>query len=224
MSIRRGLFVLASFIVLPLLASADVIQSTVILPPVGGVYDTAGSCVSTSCSVDSLIGGFALLSSQEVSGNQVEVVSAVYQSHVYTNNGGSPGNFLGVISLPGTLNVTYVGRDPSVNPLGSFATVLTSFDFSGIFNGSTVELKQNPNAATAGTTTINEIPGSNPVLYDVSGTILINGELSLNGGNFVPGPPVTGTLAAVPEPATGVSMLFLAALVPVAFAVRRILL
>ncbi len=222
MNLRFGLLVVASVTFLPRLVSADVIQSTIILPPAGGEYITTGTCASTDCSVNPVIGGFALVSSNEVSGNQVEVVSALYQSHIYTNNGGNPGTFLGVVSIPGTLDVTYVGRNPFANPLGTFSTTLTSFDFSGSLNGNTIELKQNPNIASGGTTTINEIPASNPVLYDVSGTMVINGELSVNGGPFVPAPPVTGTLTPVPEPATGTLLLLFAALLPMAFALRRV--
>jgi hypothetical protein len=86
----------------------------------------------------------------EQSGNEVVTVDASYSADVFTDNDGVPGTFIGVLSLSGTAAFTYVGRDPSVNPLGTFVTELKAFDFTGMLNGNSFEVKQNPGSASMG--------------------------------------------------------------------------
>jgi hypothetical protein len=73
---------------------------------------------------------------------------------MFTDNGGVSGSFLGRLILSGTVNFVYVGRDPSVIPLGTFPTILADFDFSGMLNGNTFEVKKDPAQASTGTTSI----------------------------------------------------------------------
>jgi hypothetical protein len=47
------------------------------------------------------------------------------------------------LAIPGTAQFLYVGRDPAVNPLGTFVTQLTDFSFSGELNGNTFDVKRN---------------------------------------------------------------------------------
>lgn len=198
-----------------ILCRADVIDSSVMLPPLDGAYTVPVICAVNGCIVGSILDGFSVISSTETSGNQVVTVNADFSTTVYTNAGGSPGTLLGSISTQGPVTFTYVGRDPSVNPLGSFTTELSNFDFSATLNGYTTEIRQDPSSSSTGNTTINEASTS-PVTYDVSSMLTINGDLSINGSPFVQLPPVVTTLSPtplVPEPAysaaAGLLLLFL---------------
>lgn len=190
-----------------MLCRADIIQSSVMLPPSSGAYTVPVVCASDGCIVGSTLDQFSVISSSETAGNQVSVVNADFSTSVYTNKGGRPGTLLGSISVEGPVTFTYVGRDLSLNPLGSFTTELSNFDFSASLNGYTTEIRQDPSRPSTGNTTINEASLS-PVTYDVSSTLTINGDLSINGSPFVPLPPVSTTLSpapAVPEPAYSAS-------------------
>jgi hypothetical protein len=187
-----------------MIARADVVQSTVILPPLGGQYTVPAICVATGCIVNSTLNNFVVTSSTESAGNQIEIVSANFGTDVYTNTGGSPGTVLGSVLLQGPVTFTYFGRDLSSNPLGTFNTQLSNFDFVGALNGNTVEIRQDASTPSLGTTTIHEVSVS-PVAYEVSSTLIINGDISVNGSPFVPVPPVMTTLtpappSSVPEP------------------------
>lgn len=184
------------------LCRADIIQSSVMLPPLTGAYTVPVICAANGCIVGSTLDQFSVISSSETAGNQVVVVNADFSTSVYTNVGGSPGSLVGSVSVKGPVTFTYVGRDLAVNPLGNFTTQLSNFDFSASLNGFTTEIRQDPSNPTTGNTTINEATLS-PVSYDVSSTLTINGDLSINGSPFVPLPPVPTTLtpaSAVPEP------------------------
>jgi hypothetical protein len=180
-------------------ARADLVQSTVILPPPTGVYTLSNACVSSvnKCVENAAISGFKVTSDTEVNGNEVVVATALYNAEVTTDNGGLPGTPLGPVSLNGTIEFVYVGRNPSVNPLGVFTTLVPSFDFTGSFNGNTQEVK----GTGTGTTSIFELTFTPPILYTVSSQIEFSGAFSVNGGPFIPAYSNTGTLtAAVPEP------------------------
>jgi hypothetical protein len=184
------------------MARADVVQPTVILPAPGGQYTVPAICVVTGCIVNSTLDNFVVTSSTESAGNQIEIVNADFGTDVYMNTGGSPGTLLGSVSLQGPVTFTYFGRDPSTNPLGTFNTQLSNFDFVGTLNGNTVEIRQSASTASLGTTTINQ-ESMSPVSYGVSSTLTINGEISFNGSQFVPVTPVVTTLSpvsSVPEP------------------------
>ena len=203
-----------------MMVRADVIQSTVVLPPPAGQYTIPAVCISTGCIVNATLDNFVVTSSTQSGGNQSEEVDAHYRSDVYTNSGGKPGTLLGSLSVPGTMGFTYFGRDPSINPLGTFKSQITDFNFQGMLNGNTFTVKENPSIPSNGTTSIDEV-SSSPVEYRVSSTFDINAEISINGSPFVPVPTQSTTLspAAVPEPSyTALAGSMLALL---GFALRR---
>jgi len=152
--------------------------------------------------------GFNVTNRQEVGGNEVVDTTATYSADIFTDIGGSPGVFLGHLNLAGTAQFTYTGRNPAVNPLGTFPTELTAFDFQGMLGGNTLEVKKNPAHASSGQTTIlvNSIVPT--VTYKVSSSLQIFALFSFNGGQFMEAPPRTAGLIpspqVVPEPASGV--------------------
>ena len=175
------------------------------LPPLAGAYPLGGACVSAlnRCTENASVSGFNIITSTVMSGDQLELVSATYSADIFTDNNGAPDVFLGHLLLFGTAHFTYVGRNPEVNPLGTFTTLLTDFDFLGTLNGNTFEVKQDPGHASTGSTTILEVTFVPPILYSVSGSLDIFAEFSFNGSPFMPGPERTTTLSPVPEPASG---------------------
>jgi hypothetical protein len=179
-------------------ARADVVQSTVTLPPPTGVYTLENACVSSvnKCVENADIFDLSVTSDTQVAGNEVVMATADYSAEVTTDNAGSPGTPLGPVSLKGTIEFTYVGRNPSINPLGDFTTLVPSFDFKGIFNGNIQEVK----GMGMGTTSIFELTFTPPILYTVSSELEFSGEFSINGGPFIPAYSNTGTLTSVPEP------------------------
>jgi hypothetical protein len=188
---------------------ADVVQSTVTLPPPNGFYTFGPFCLSnpliglSRCVEHTIVSDFVKTSDTEVSGNEVVDATASYSADVYTDNHGTPGTFVGDLSMDGTIGITYVGRNPAMNPLGTFTTLVTSFDFSGKLNGNTVEFIQNPSIPSTGSTTILETTFSPPIEYTVSSSVDLNGEYNFNGTGFMPAPTRTGTLTAIPEPGLG---------------------
>ena len=181
---------------------ADVVQSTVALPPPGGSYTFGPLCISalSRCVEDTVISDFVTTSTTEVAGNEVVDATAQYTANVYTDNSGVPGTFVGVLSMSGPFDVTYVGRT-SLTPLGTFSTQVTSFDFSGMLNGNTFQVIQNPSLPSTGTTTILESTFTPPIEYTVSSSINFNGEYNFNSMGFVPAPTRSGTLT--PDPGSG---------------------
>ena len=138
-----------------------------------------------------MVSDFEILTSTTVSGNQVVNVNAVYSADIYTDVGGVPGTLLGHLAIPGTAQFLFVGRDPAVNPLGTFVTQLTDFSFSGELNGNTFDVKRNTANTSAGSTTILQAT-LDPVTYEVSGTLEIFALYSFNGSPFMPGPASNG--------------------------------
>jgi len=202
----------ASFMVMSFtsmaVSRADVIQSTVILPPVLGAYTLGGVCVSAlgRCTENAVVSGFNIVTRTVQNGNEVVSTTATYSADIFTDVGGLPGAILGHLILPGTAKFTYLGRDPSVNPLGTFATKLTDFVFEGMLNGNTFAVKQDPANMSTGETTILPATLVLPVTYAVSGSLEISALFSFNGGPFMTAPPRTADLTplvAVPEPGFG---------------------
>jgi hypothetical protein len=111
------------------------------------------------------------------------------------------------------MHFSYLGRDPSVNPLGTFTTEVTDFGFQGMFGGNTFEIKQDPGRASTGFTTILPTTVVPPINYAVSSSLEVFGLFSFNGSPFMPGPPRTAILTPVPEPGSA----FLAGSVLVGF-------
>ncbi len=183
---------------------ADVIQSTVVLPPASGAYSLGGVCITAldRCVEDAVITDFVTTSDTEVGGNEVVVVDAVDSAEVFVDNSGVPGMFVGDLMLTGTADIKYIGRNPSINPLGIFTTDITSFDFSGMLHGNTFTVKQNPLMPSTGTTSIFPTSLTPPFFFSVSSSIDLNGEYSLNDSPFVAAPTRMGTLFAIPEPSS----------------------
>jgi len=189
------------------ISQASIIQPTVVLPPLAGAYTLGGLCLSAlgRCTQNAMVSDFELRSRTVVDGNEFVEVSANYSADIFTNDGGDPGAFLGHLSLSGTAHFLYVGRDPAVNPLGTFPTELTDFGFSGILNGNTFEVKRNPANTSAGSTTILPHTFVPPITYQVNGSLEIFALYSFNGSPFLPAPPRTAEVnpvPAAPEPAT----------------------
>lgn len=183
-------------------AWADVIQSTVTLPPPSGTYILGGVCVSAldKCTENALVSGFNITSDTLAGGNELVEADAIYSADVFTNSGGAPGTFLGHLTLSGSADFTYIGRNPSINPLGVFVTELTDFDFTGMLNGNTFEVKKDPSNTSTGSTTILETTFVPPIQYTVSGSLSIFAQYSFNGGPFMDAPERMTTLTTVPEP------------------------
>lgn len=225
---RKGMLRLAALAVVAVThaatSEAGVIQPTVILPPLDGSYAFGGICVSAlgRCTQNATVSNFAIVSSAVVGGDQVVDVTATYSADIHMEVGGLPGALVGHLSIPGTAQFRFVGRDPSINPLGTFSTELTAFGFAGLFNGNTFEVQRNASSVSGGSTTILQASVS-PVTYEVDGVIDIYALYSFNGAPFVAAPPRTGelgpTVNPVPEPAT--TLLAGAALACLGLARRR---
>jgi hypothetical protein len=184
---------------------ADVIQPTVDLPPAMGAYDLGGVCVAQlgRCTQNAVVFGFDVLNRTMDNGNEVVQANATYSADIFTNDGGMPGSFLGHLTMAGTVEFVYFGRNPAVNPLGTFVTELTEFDFQGTLGGNTFEVRNNPAQHSTGSTTIVESGQLRPVTYAVSGSLDIFASYSFNGAPFMAAPPRTATLVAIPEPRSG---------------------
>jgi hypothetical protein len=201
-TIRATRLMLMALTIGTTICRADVIQSTVVLPPGSGAYTLGTICVSglNRCTENAAVSGFNIISDTQQNGNELVVASAGYSADIFTNSGGVPGVFLGHLFLSGTTQFTYVGRNPSVNPLGTFVTDLTDFDFTGTLNGNTFEVKQDSGNASTGSTTILEATFVPPIKFTVSSSLDIFADYSFNGGPFVSAPERMTTLSAVPEP------------------------
>jgi hypothetical protein len=182
-------------------ARADVIQPTVVLPPASGAYVLGGVCVSNldRCTQNATVSGFNVISRTVAGGDELVAVTANYSADIFDNDGGLPGAFLGHLSMPGTAQFKYLGRDPSVNPLGTFTTELLTFTFQGMLNGNTFQVEQDPGKPSTGSTTIFQNTFVPPITYAVSGSLAILAVYSFNGSPFTPAPPRTPDLTAVPE-------------------------
>ena len=189
--------------------AAPIIQSTVVLPAVTGIYSFGGICLDTldRCTQNAVVSNFEVLNREIDSGNELVDAEAQYSADVYTNKAGMPGMFLGHLILPGVVQFKFLGRDPSVNPLGTFATELTSFSFKGSLNGKTFEIKENPKLTSSGQITILPSSLSPPIQFSVSGSLEILALYSFNGSPFAAAPARSAVLTVVPEPSSAVLMM-----------------
>jgi hypothetical protein len=146
-----------------------------------------------------MVSGFSVVS-RDVNGNESVVINAFWSADIFTESGGLPDTFVGHVSFPGTMEFLYLGRDPSVNPLGTFPTEITDFNFQGSAFGNTFEIRQDPDHMSTGSTTIVPITVVPPFTYSVSSSVEVFGEFSFNGAPFMPGPPRTAILTQIPEP------------------------
>jgi len=84
---RLSLVTLITLAAGSIMLRADVLQSTVVLPPPTGQYTVPEICISTGCTVNATLDNFVVASSTQSGGDQLEVVDARYRSDVYTNSG-----------------------------------------------------------------------------------------------------------------------------------------
>lgn len=185
---------------------AAVIQSTVELSPATGAYTLGSFCEPTlaRCTWNATVSGFDVITRTLQNGNELVGVTANYSADIFTDNGGIPGTFLGRLIMPGTALFTFIGRDPAINPLGIFTTNLSDFAFSGMLNGNTFEVRQDPGRTSTGLTTILPTSVLSPITYTVSGFLEIAALYSFNGASFVVAPPRVSDVSEIPEPAFGV--------------------
>jgi hypothetical protein len=185
-----------------MVARADVVQSTLTLPPPTGVLALQNACISSvdRCVENAAIFDISVTSDNQVAGNEVVMATAAYSAIVTTDNGGSPGTPLGPVFLTGAIEFIYVGRNPGINPLGDFTTLVPSFDFKGTFNGNIQEVT---GMATTGTTSISQLKSTPPILYTVTSQLEFSGGFTINGGPFIPAYSNTAILISVPEPGYG---------------------
>lgn len=195
-TIRLGTLALIAFTVGLTMAHASIVEPTATLPPPTGGYTLPTTCLTQVCLENISISGFQDTSDTLSGGNELVDTTAVFFAAVYKNSGGSPGTFLGDVSITGTADFTFFGRSLTI-PLGTFNAQLTSFDFLGTFNGNPFDVMQNPSDASTGQTTIVQV---SPGQYMVTSFFDIFAELSLDGGPFVPGPERTSDLSGLPEP------------------------
>ena len=191
------LLLVASILLIPA-ASASVIQPTRTLPPAAGVYNVPDTCIMPVCLGNITIANFVVTSSTITSGNEVSESNATLKADVFENIGGTPGLPIGPVVLTGSIDFIYFGRS-SLGLLGTFNARITGLDLSGTFNSHTAQAMLNPDMESTGVTTINEAPEGG---FLVTSFFDVFGELSIDGGSFVPGPPRHADLNQVPEPAT----------------------
>src|SRR5215467_10291225 len=148
------------------IAHAEVLESTPTLPPPSGIYGVhATLCLLAGGIVENDLGNLVVTTSQIVAGNQFVTVTGTTDADVFQNNGGVPGAPIGSLILSGTLSITYIGRS-SDTQLGSFPSILTSFDFMGLFNSHTIVTRLTPGQTSNGVTTISKVAGEEAFVVD----------------------------------------------------------
>jgi len=85
---------------------------------------------------------------------------------------------LGPVTLSGPINITYFGRS-TLTALGTFTSQITFLNFTGTFNGHTIEAMLNPASPSLGMTSVNEVPGGQ---FRVDSFFDVFAELSIDGG------------------------------------------
>ena len=184
-------------------ALADVVENVPLLPPANGAYTVPAICMAPLCIENIALGDFVTTGMVISGGNELTQSNVTFTGDAYQDNMGSPGMFLGPVSMTGTVDITYLDKD-RLSELGTFSTQVTSLNLDGTFTlpapvGShDVGAMLNPSESSTGTTTITQI---GPNSYNVSSSLDVFAELSVNDGPFMPGPERTANLtSAVPEP------------------------
>ncbi len=181
--------------------TASIIQSNANLPPLSGSYSFAGTlCAPLVCLANMSLNTSSVVNTAFAAGNQTADLTGQIQGDLYQNaGGGALGSPLGLFTVPGTFSFSYLGRTSNTQ-LGTFATLVTAFQFAGSYNGSTFLLQLNPGQTSSGTTFVSLL---GPDQYLVDSTATVFGQLSINGGPFVNNPGRGVSLqSAVPEPST----------------------
>jgi hypothetical protein len=200
-------------------ANGSVLQGTPSLPPTTGAYGLhATVCLLGGCIVESDVGNLTPTSSVFTGGNQMITATGVLNAQVFDNVGGTPGAFIGNLTLTGDLAITYVGRTSNTQ-IGSFTSLLTAFDFSGSFNSHTIQSQLvTGQGGNSGITTIT--PRGQDFVVDSFFDVFP--AISLDGGPFVPGPERHVELEAAPEPgAAGLALLGVIGLAALSWRKRR---
>ncbi|MEO8593278.1 MAG: hypothetical protein ABI759_08150 [Candidatus Solibacter sp.] len=199
---------------------AGIIQPTATLPPPASVFTLSPTCLIPACVADISISGFQNTSDAVVAGDEHLSANAAMSANLFQNIGGSPGAMLGSITFAGTIDFIFFGRTLS-NPVGTFNSQITDFDFMGTFNGHTVEARQNPAIPSTGQTSVSALVGSGGS-FEISSFFDVFAELSIDGGPFVPGPPrhTELTSSSTPEPG-GIGIVTLGLLGHAGFGARR---
>jgi hypothetical protein len=196
----RACFLLACLIIVPVLFAGSV-EPTAILPPPDGVYTLGDTCVSVVCLTNITISDFVITSSSIVGGDQVTVADAMLDANAFQNVGGVPGVFINPLELSGSIGFTFFGRT-ALNEVGTFDAQITAFDFMGTLMGltgpHTIEAMLDPSQQSVGITTVTKFGDK----FLITSFFDIFGELSIDGGPFVPGPERHLDLGSAPEPAS----------------------
>ena len=189
-------------------AKADVIEPTPLLPPTGGAYVLQPFCVSVTpipfCLANIAISNFQITSDTFSGGNETVFTDAIYTATAFQNVGGNTGVQLGSVTAPGDVDFLFLGRT-SHSDFGTFTTEVTDFDFKGTFNGHTFEVLIDTSTPSTGSTTITAPSLDGP--FDVTSTLNIFGDVSIDGSTPQGGTLRTATLTAVPEPPPSVLLL-----------------
>jgi hypothetical protein len=170
--------------------------------PPGSGFVQAPGCLSGPllglCTSD--VKGLILSSSSNVvSGNQLFVLEERVTGEL--SFGGSPA---GDFSVEGPLELTLDGRTSS-SETGTFSGPVTKEDFTGTFDGASVEFTLDPSQASTVQVTITQF--QNAALFQIDSSFSLYSQISIDGGTPIPigGFPISG-VGAVPEPSTWVLM------------------
>jgi hypothetical protein len=177
------------------------VESTPTLPPIAAgdfEYRSFSNffCLPIGC-IQALVLSFSPTSIQFQGGNELVTATGSLSTETVPNYGyGYPiPQINAVFQMTGTLSITYQGRT-SATQLGSFPTLLTSFDFSGSSNSHT--FVTHVTASGQSTTMLSKDPFGG---FDVTTGFGAFVESSLDNGPFVPGGLGFGLETPEPESA-----------------------
>ena len=80
----------------------------------------------------------------------------LFSADIYTDNGGHPGTFLGLLNLAGPIGIFYAGRT-SDSELGTFTSSLTELDMTGMPSTVTASKSCSRSTTSSGPTTITQV-------------------------------------------------------------------
>jgi hypothetical protein len=184
------------------------------------LYHGGLSCLPTVCLENLLLGlyPFPPSSIQFAGGNELFTTTETMSMEAFENHGHGPAQFIGIFYLPGTLSITYEGRT-SATELGTFPTLLTSFDYSGSFGSHTFETRLD--TGRSGIPGMTHLFQAGPGLFGVESGFGGFVESSLDNGPFVQGQVGFGLES--PEPGSaGMALLGFAGLAAASRIRRRV--
>jgi hypothetical protein len=196
---RLGACLLTASLVFAPLALADVFEPSPLVPPADSIYYVPNTCVSVVCLENITISNFDVTSNQIIGGNEVTDSTVSLMANAFQNVGGTPGMFIGPVTLTGQIDITYFDKT-SLSETGTFSDQITLLDLMGSFNGHTIQAILNPGESSTGQTTITNVGGTPPE-WRFGSFFDIFTELSIDGGTPVPGSERVAQLGETPEPA-----------------------